>query len=276
EERAHTQALLNALRQHQDAAQNQLDKDKLQEQIDLQQKQLQTLEQMVRLLDEQTKAEEPGAPTQLVQAQAPEKPGAPTKPKEAPTKEGAAEGSSAPGKGFDPAVVSAGMAAFERSCTKCHDAARSLERTKDLAGWRATVKRMAAKRGADVASGDIEPIAVYLASRGAAAPGTAAEKEKAGAAAPSTDTSSLSTFATLSPQWRGGNNHVQNPGFGPLAWVGASWQGKIVSARVTLCISCHGVQEPGLISRIEPVEAAIRVNLSEFLDAHVHGMKGGF
>src|SRR5205807_10231113 len=76
------------------------------------------------------------------------------------------------------------------------------------------------------------------------------------------------------PQWRGGNNQLQNPGFGPLAWIGANWQGNIVSARATICISCHGVHEPGQISRIEPVEAAVRVDLSEFLDRHCHGMKG--
>jgi hypothetical protein len=205
------------------------------------------------------------------------------KPEEQPAKEKPAGGSSAQGQKFDPAVVSAGQAAFEQSCTKCHDAARSLERTKDLAGWRATVKRMAGKRGAEVASGDIEPIAVYLASR--TAPGAAATPETAGtpsevtktaaAAAPAAEASSLSAFATLSPQWRGGNNHVENPDFGPLAWVGATWQGKLLSARVTACIACHGVAEPGLISRIEPVEVAVRLDLSEFLDHHVcHGMKG--
>jgi hypothetical protein len=199
------------------------------------------------------------------------------------TKSKDAQAKGGTGQTFDPAVVSAGMAAFERSCTKCHDAARSLDRTKDLAGWRATVKRMAGKRGAEIASGDIEPIAVYLASRTAAPSGTAAEKETTGApegtaekekapAAPITE--SLSTFATLSPQWRGGNNHLQNPDFGPLAWVGASWQGKMISVRATLCITCHGVQEPGLISRVEPVEAAVRLDLSEFLDPHWHGMKG--
>jgi len=221
-----------------------------------------------------THAEELAAQTKPEEAQAAEEPGAQTKPKESQAKEATAA-ASAPGQAFDQAVVSAGMAAFERSCTKCHEASRSLERTKDLAGWRATVRRMAGKKSADIASADIEPIAVYLASRNPAAAGTPAEKEKAGASAPSNDTSSLSTFATLSPQWRGGNDHLQNPGFGPLAWVGASWQGKIVSARATLCITCHGVQEPGLISRVEPVEAAVRVDLSEFLDPHWHGMKGG-
>jgi hypothetical protein len=206
---------------------------------------------------------------------------APAKPKEPKAKGATAAGASGSGQKFDPAVVSAGMAAFERSCTKCHDASRSLERTKDLAGWRATVRRMAGKRGADIAAADIEPIAVYLASRNEPAAATAAdkgttpaEKEKAAAAAPPPEPSGLSTFATLSPQWRGGNNHVQNPDFGPLAWVGASWQGKIVSARVSVCITCHGVQEPGLISRIDPVEVAVRVDLSQYLEPHCHGMKG--
>src|SRR4029077_7613063 len=118
----------------------------------------------------ETKREETQSAVELVTAQ--------TKPEEAQDKGPAS--ASAPGQTYDPAVVSAGMAAFERSCTNCHDAARSLERTKDLAGWRATVRRMAAKRGADVAAGDIDPIAVYLTSRNTAAAGTAAEKDKGG------------------------------------------------------------------------------------------------
>jgi hypothetical protein len=229
----------------------------------------------------QTKPNEPGAQTKPKESPAADESGAQTKPKETPAKEAPTGGASTSGQRFDQAVVSAGMAAFERSCTKCHDAARSLDRTKDLAGWRATVRRMAAKRGAEIATDDMEPIAVYLASRGtaaAAAPtekeGAPAEKEKAAAPAPSGETSSLSTFATVSPQWRGGNSNLQNPGFGPLAWVGASWQGKVVSVRTTLCISCHGVQEPGLISRVEPVEVAARLDLSDFLNQHVHGMRG--
>src|SRR5262249_60203571 len=103
---------------------------------------------------------------------------------------------------------------------------------------------------------------------GRARPGAPAKKAAPAAAAPAPETSSLSTFATLSPQWRGGNNHLQNPDFGPLAWVGASWQGKTVSVRATLCITCHGVQEPGLISRVEPVEAAVRPDPPWFLDPH--------
>jgi hypothetical protein len=142
---------------------------------------------------------------------------------------------------------------------------------------------MAAKRGADIPTADIEPIAVYLASRSAPAAETESGKEgaaagapadqAAAAAAPAPEASSLATFATLSPQWRGGNNHLQNPDFGPLAWVGANWQGKTVSARVTVCITCHGVQEPGFISRIDPVEVAVRVDLSEYLQCFCQGMK---
>src|SRR5262249_47374845 len=66
---------------------------------------------------------------------------------------------------FDAAVVSAGEAAFNRSCTTCHDAQRSFAKTKSLSGWRASVLRMAGKTGADIASSDVEPIATYLASR---------------------------------------------------------------------------------------------------------------
>ena len=86
-------------------------------------------------------AEEQGAQTKPEEAQAKTEE-AQTKTEEAQTKK-AKTGGAAASKGFDPAVVSAGQAAFERGCTKCHDAARSLERTKDLAGWRATVRRMA-------------------------------------------------------------------------------------------------------------------------------------
>jgi hypothetical protein len=188
-----------------------------------------------------------------------------------------AEGGSAPAQKFDQAVVAQGQAAFERSCTKCHDAARSLERTKDLAGWRTTVRRMAGKRGADIGTEDIEPIAVYLASRNAssAAATTGGDKDKAAEAAATSESSGLSAFVTLSPLWRGGNEHLQNPGFGPLAWLGASWQGKTVGARVTLCISCHGVQEQGFLSRIDVAEAAVRVDLSEYLKQCCCGVKGG-
>jgi cytochrome c5 len=178
----------------------------------------------------------------------------------------------AAGKGFDPAAVSAGSAAFDRSCTTCHDAARSLDRTKDLDGWRATVKRMAAKKGAEVAAGDIEPIATFLASRTTP---TATAGDKSVTPPAGADKTSMTTFVTLSPLWRGGPDRLQNPGFTPLAWAGASWEGKTVSGRVTVCAACHGVQEQAFLSRLDLVEAAARVDLSEFFGRCCSGMKGG-
>src|SRR5439155_1604481 len=99
-------------------------------------------------------------------------------------------------------------------------------------------------------------------------------EDTAGQAKPNADMASIATFATVSPIWRGGNNELQNNGFGVLSWIGASWQGKIVSVRATACISCHGVKEPGLISRIEPVEVAVHVDITSYLDPRCKGMKG--
>ena len=198
------------------------------------------------------------AVVQILRAQNPD---AQQPPKDLPAAAPAASQSTAQGEAFDPGLVSSGMAAFSRSCTKCHEASRALERTKDLAGWRATVQRMASRRGADIPSQDIEPIAVYLASlsaSAAAAPG--------GEPTSSGDKTSLSGFATLSPLWRGGNANVQNPDFFPEAWAGASWQGKIVSARISACVSCHGVKEGALVSRIEVVEAAVALDFSKWLE----------
>jgi mono/diheme cytochrome c family protein len=189
-----------------------------------------------------------------------------------PAKTNGGEATPNKGQAFDPAVVSAGQAAFERSCTTCHDAARSLERSKDLAGWRGTVRRMAAKMGAEIASADVEPISVFLASRSGSG---GSGGQGGGQASSSADSTSMSTFATLSPVFRGGNDRIQNPDFIPMAFFGASWQSKVVGARVTLCITCHGVKAGGQVSRIEPLEAAIHLDFSQYLECHVEGMKGG-
>jgi hypothetical protein len=176
---------------------------------------------------------------------------------------------------FDPAVVSAGQAAFEQFCTKCHAAERSLSRTKDLAGWRATARRMASRQGANIPAQEIEPIATYLTSRSAGPTGDGAAPTGELEAKP--DTSSLSAFITASPLWRGGNTHVQNPGFFPETWVGAAWQGKVLSARVTACVSCHGTAQGDpagiFLSRVEVVEALVRVDLSEYVDKCLPGVQ---
>src|SRR5262245_9184566 len=72
-----------------------------------------------------TRADEPVAQAKPEAAQAPAEQGDQEKPKEAKTNGstgGGASGQQRPQ--FDPAVVSAGQSAFERSCVKCHDAAR--------------------------------------------------------------------------------------------------------------------------------------------------------
>jgi mono/diheme cytochrome c family protein len=177
---------------------------------------------------------------------------------------------------FDPAVVSAGQASFEQYCTKCHGAERALSRTKDLAGWRATVQRMANRQGANIPSGEIEPIATYLASRSAGPAADAAAPGGGEFEAPK-DTTSLSGFLTASPLWRGGNTHVQNPGFFPETWVGATWQGKVLSARLTACVSCHGTAQGDpaalFLSRVEVVEALARVDFSSYIDHYLPGVQ---
>jgi hypothetical protein len=158
---------------------------------------------------------------------------------------------------FDPALVSRGNAAFQNACTQCHDAERSTTKTKSLAGWRATVRRMAGKNGADVPQADWEAIATYLASLSAPA-GEASDGAAAGAA--ETPEQQFSLWATFSPTWREGNDHMELPGFFPTTWVGVNWQSKgALSARATACVTCH--TEPGNAHRIELVEAAMRVDL---------------
>src|SRR5258707_5181721 len=104
-------------------------------------------------------AEQSSAPIKPEETPAAE-PAAVTKAIESPAKGATSGGGAAVSQAFDPAVVSAGQAAFERSWTTCHDAARSLERTKDLPSWRSTVRRIAAQRDAAMATADIWPVAV--------------------------------------------------------------------------------------------------------------------
>ena len=156
---------------------------------------------------------------------------------------------------YDANLVSAGQGAFQRGCVSCHDSAKSLEKQKSLGQWRGTVRRMAAKDGADIASEDIEPIATYLAAT--AGGGVAAGGDDGGGGGPT-------VFGTISPTWRGGNDNIQNSGFFPDAWVGVSFNnGSAVSGKATACISCH--TEPGEGSRIELVEASVRLDLAQAL-----------
>lgn len=157
------------------------------------------------------------------------------------------------------ALISRGNSAFQNACTQCHDAARSTSKTKDLPGWRATVRRMAGKNGANVPQGDWEAIATYLASLSAPGGGGAAGSSSAAAAE-----QSLAIWATFSPYWREGNDHMELPGFFPQTWIGANWQSTgPLSARATACVTCHN--EPGNGHRIELVEAAMRIDLARWV-----------
>jgi hypothetical protein len=54
-------------------------------------------------------------------------------------------------------------AIFQKHCTTCHDADRSLTKKKSLADWRITVRKMAMKEDADIPERVHESIAQYLA-----------------------------------------------------------------------------------------------------------------
>lgn len=161
---------------------------------------------------------------------------------------------------FDAALVARGNAAFQNACTQCHDAERSTSKSKSLAAWRGTVRRMAGKSGADVPQSDWEAIATYLASLSAPAAAAGDGAAAAATAAPETPEQQFALWATFSPTWREGNDHMELPGFFPQTWVGVNWQSKsALSARATACVTCH--TEPGNAHRVELVEAAMRVDL---------------
>jgi mono/diheme cytochrome c family protein len=160
------------------------------------------------------------------------------------------------------ALASSGRESFNRACTACHDAERALSKRKTLGSWRSTIRRMASKSGANIPSGDWEAIAAYLTAQGNP---IAAGEGDSGKSSTEQDsqTPSLSVYGTFSPLFRGGSDNLQNPGFFPETWLGASWQSEsVLSARATVCISCHN--ENGLISRVEVVEAALRLDLAKW------------
>ena len=163
--------------------------------------------------------------------------------------------------GLDEMLVSQGQAAFNASCTSCHDADRSLQARKSFGDWLATVRRMAVKEGADIPSSDFEPIAAYLASLNPAGMDTAL-----GGGAATVPT--VSAFATISPLWRGTNDEqlLENPDFFVDAWIGADWQPSgPVSARVVGCTSCHADANGSAGFSLELVEASATLDLMSLI-----------
>ena len=70
-----------------------------------------------------------------------------------------------------PPTIIDGERAFQDNCTSCHDAQRSFQKRKTLAGWRATVENMAKKPDADIPQEAREPIAKFLSVRAGAPEG---------------------------------------------------------------------------------------------------------
>ncbi|MDG2223430.1 MAG: hypothetical protein P8L85_18755 [Rubripirellula sp.] len=165
------------------------------------------------------------------------------------------------GQDADPRLVAVGRAAFERNCTDCHDADRSLSKQKTGPGWRATVRRMAAMEGADIASGDVTAIAEYLTSRNQ--PRASGEEQLDGSVPDSMLIESGASYSgTLAPVWRGGNDNLENPNFVPDAWLTVDWQSQgRLRGRATACTSCHSNESGREGFTLEVVEAYVAFDL---------------
>ena len=178
---------------------------------------------------------------------------------------------------LDPNLVRQGQNYFESACTTCHDAERATSKRKTLAGWLATVRRMAAKEDADIPAAQQAAIASYLASRNPAYESRDADGEEGGAsaageggadaelAAAEADVPPFTLNGTLSPVYRGTDPEVENKGFFPDVWVGIEWRppNSPVSGKVTACASCHGTNNDGL--GVELVEASAILDLCHLM-----------
>ncbi|MCI0333263.1 MAG: hypothetical protein L0228_08580 [Planctomycetes bacterium] len=206
--------------------------------------------------------------------------GAATEEKDSDTKQNDERQGQRPGQRnrLDPDLVRQGQGFFEESCTVCHDAERATNKRKSLAGWLGTVRRMAAREGADIPASQHTAIATYLASLNPAYQ-TPDEKEEedgepaqdpedqaaAVLAAAEADVPPFTLNGTLSPVWRGTDPEVENKGFFPDVWVGIDWRppNSPVSGKVTVCASCHGTNNDGL--GVELVEASATLDLCHLL-----------
>jgi len=170
----------------------------------------------------------------------------------------------------DAAQIARGERTFVAQCTQCHDADRALSRNKTLAGWRATVRRMAAKADANIPAADHEPIAAYLASLNDSGNQSGDDNSVAGLSGTDGSEHSVNIFGTVAPVWRGhsgdiGDSAVEHQSFFPDVWIGVEWQANdVMSARVTSCMTCHG--ESTQSNRVELAEGVFRFNVTKALD----------
>lgn len=163
----------------------------------------------------------------------------------------------------DRQLIESGRGAFQTSCVSCHDAEKSLSKTKSKSDWLVTINRMATKQGASIPAGSFDSIATYLASLSGSSSSTS--DKTTGNLGSDAGGGSLSVSGTFSPTWRGGNDNIQNGGFFPDTWLTANWTGKALSGQVTACVSCHTTAE-GMGDRIELVEAKLRLDISSVFD----------
>ncbi len=157
-----------------------------------------------------------------------------------------------------------GEALFQSACSQCHDTGRATAKQKSYDEWLFTVRRMAAKTGANIQEREIEPIAGYLASLN-----TDDAESDQGKVIPSVSevlsASSVSLHATVSVLWRHGDEQVENQGFFPDIWVGAEWrpEDNPFSAQVMACTTCHTDGSGGM--NIELVEGSFSADLIQLL-----------
>ncbi|MFO1064613.1 MAG: hypothetical protein U0892_12185 [Pirellulales bacterium] len=166
------------------------------------------------------------------------------------SKSGKSDSAGTDGK-LDAAAVQQGKQQFTQYCISCHDAEKSLQVSKSLTDWKATVERMAGKDGANIPTSTHQSIAAYLAS-------LSSSSDKGGSGAGS---SSTSVFGTVSPWFRGsGSNNVELPGFFGDVWVGLAYQNSSpVSLKATACNTCH--DPGGEIGKFDLVEAIVKYDL---------------
>jgi len=188
---------------------------------------------------------------------------------------------------LDPVLVEEGYEAFQISCTLCHTAGRAIDRRKDRAGWRLTVRRMQRKPGAEIPDGEIEPITAYLVSVAGPVPREQDPESSTGEgigegrrdAPVESILSQLDFRATFAPVFRGSarNRRLENDGFTAEVWAGVEFHSESrLSARILACSTCHKSSEPEG-DRLEIVEAVVRLDLvgKDASDGPRIGVEGG-
>lgn len=172
----------------------------------------------------------------------------------------------------DQRLIDTGRGLFQKRCVQCHDAEKSLQKSRTAAEWRSTVARMARQDGAEIPRSEWEPISVYLAAvHGHSATSTGATGFDEGAG------SEITMFGTISPTFRSHSPALQNPGFFPDVWAGIAWEPSTgpVSGKVVACISCHNEADEGYLSRLELAQASLTLDIGQVIRGESSGRGRG-